>query len=65
MCAGGTECEVTFSAKQRQRCVWVKIDNDNSTTDDREVTLSINGGQNEDKAKIHIKDEQDSESLSM
>ena len=35
MCAGSTECEVTFSAKQRQRCVWVKIDNDDSPTDDK------------------------------
>ena len=39
----------------------MKIDNDDSPSKDKKVTLSISGGQNNDKAKLIIKDDTDGE----
>ena len=49
MCAGESECEVTFTAGEEEVCVWVKVDRDDSnenrkvtlTTSDNELTATV------------------------
>ena len=59
MCGGNTQCELTFPANHAERCVWVKIDNDDNPSENKEVTLSISGGQNSDKTNILVHDDSD------
>ena len=59
MCGGNTQCRLTFPTNHSERCVWLKIDNDDSPSEDIEVTLNISGGQNNDKAKVLVHDDTD------
>jgi hypothetical protein len=63
MCGGNTQCELTFPANHAERCVWVKIDNDDNPSENKEVTLSISGGQNSDKTNILVHDDSDGNCL--
>ena len=44
MCGGATECPLSFPANEEETCLWVKVDQDDTSDGDREATLTTLDG---------------------
>ena len=51
VCGGTTECQVTLEANVASKCVWVKVDADDTSNNNRDVTLTTS----DDRATATIK----------